>query len=50
MNWLVKYGEVTSEITEEPFEPDYKEGLPLIANGTYIVKMKHTKDLPNLLS
>ena len=50
LNWLVLFGEVLSEITEELFEdatdPECSN-LPPIGNGNYLVKMRLTKDLPN---
>ena len=44
MNWLALFGEVTSEIAEEPFEevvnsPD--QTMPPVGNGIYMVKI-HT--------
>ena len=48
MGWLVCFGEVLSEITEERFETgDLDPDLPPIGNGTYVVRMKLVKDLPN---
>jgi hypothetical protein len=51
LDWLSLYGEVISEITEEPFEDDPEQGsddkLPTIGNGTYLVKMKLKRDMPN---
>ena len=50
LNWLAIFGEVISEITEEPFE-EVKEGnvstMQPVGNGTYVVKMKLKSDLPN---
>ena len=48
LDWLSCFGEVISEIAEEPFgneelEPD----LPPVGNGVYIVKMRLSRDLPN---
>ena len=49
LDWLSLYGDVISEITEEPYldadEPE--DGLPPIGNGTYLVKMKMRRDMPN---
>ena len=40
-----------SEITEEPFGDDHESGsnLPPVGNGTYLVKMRLKKDMPNYL-
>ena len=48
LNWL--FGEVLSEITEEPFkevEGKSQAEMPPVGNGTYLVTMKLKKDLPN---
>ena len=51
LDWLSLYGEVISEITEEPFEDDVEQGsedkLPAIGNGTYLVRMRLKRDMPN---
>ena len=51
LDWLSLFGEVISEITEEPFEDDDEQGsgekMPTIGNGTYLVKMKLKRDMPN---
>ena len=50
LNWLVIFGEVISEITEEPFEEVQGSTVPTmppVGNGTYVVTMKLKKDLPN---
>ena len=49
LDWLASFGEVLTEITEEPFGADDEQepGLPLVGNGVYMVKMKLTKDIPN---
>ena len=42
------FGEVVSEITEERFDSQGLDPtLPPIGNGTYIVRMKLVKDMPN---
>ena len=50
LDWLSLFGEVLSEIREEKFEdvddPNLTD-LPPVGNGTYLVKMKLKKDLPN---
>ena len=49
LNWIGCFGEVLSEITEERFgQEDSDPDLPAISNGTYLVKMKPTRDFPNL--
>ena len=46
--WLTCFGEVVSEITEEQFESEGLEpDLPPVGNGTYNVKIKLTRDIPN---
>ena len=51
LDWLSLYGEVISEITEEPYEDEDEqeagEKLPPIGNGTYQVKMRMKRDMPN---
>ena len=51
LDWLSLYGEVISEITEEPFEDEDEQGpedrLPAIGNGTYLVRMRLKRDMPN---
>ena len=50
LDWLGCFGEVLSEITEERFggdDPDLDQTLPPVGNGSYIVKMRLVKDLPN---
>ena len=49
LDWLCLYGEVISEITEEPFEDEHDAAnkLPPIGNGTYLVTMRLKKDMPN---
>ena len=47
-NWLSCFGEVLSEISEEPFETEGLDpSLPPIGNGIYLVKMRLAKNLPN---
>ena len=52
LDWLVLFGEVVSEITEEVYgdqdDPESKD-LPPVGNGNYLVKMKLKKELPNWL-
>ena len=48
MNWLGCFGEVLSEILEEQFKTvGLDPSLPPIGNGTYLVKIKIVKSLPN---
>ena len=50
LGWLSCFGEVLTEITEERFggdDPDLDPSLPSIGNGTYTVKMRLVKDMPN---
>ena len=51
LDWLSLYGEVLTEITEEPYEDVDEdvsgEKLPPVGNGTYLVKMKLKRDMPN---
>ena len=48
LEWLNCFGEVISEITEEQFDSEGLDPeLPPIGNGTYIVKMKLSRDIPN---
>lgn len=50
LNWLVKFGEVKSEITEEILQEEdgfQDPTLPPVGNGTYLVTMKLKKDMPN---
>ena len=50
LNWLVKFGEVKSEITEEILQEEDRfqdPTLPPVGNGTYLVTMKLKKDMPN---
>ena len=48
LNWLTIFGEVLSEITEEPFDDSCQDPtLSPVGNGTYIVGMKLIRDLPN---
>ena len=52
LDWLVLFGEVVSEITEELYEDlddTESRNLPPVGNGNYLVKMKLKKDLPNCL-
>ena len=39
LNWLTIFGEVLSEITEEPFGDDEEKNpdMPQVGNGTYLV-------------
>jgi hypothetical protein len=49
LDWLCLYGEVITEITEEPYEDEQgsADKLPPIGNGTYLVTMRLKKDMPN---
>ena len=50
LDWLVQFGEVISDITEEIFDNPDVQGhadMPPVGNGTYIVTMKLKKDMPN---
>ena len=48
LKWIGSFGEVISEITEEPFDDSGSDPtLPPVGNGTYIVRMKLRRDLPN---
>ena len=52
LDWLVLFGEVISEISEEIYvdkDDPNSESLPPIGNGTYVVKMKLKKDMPNIV-
>ena len=50
LSWLSCFGEVLSEISEEPFESDGLDpDLNPVGNGTYFVRMKLTRDMPNWL-
>ena len=49
LDWLVQFGEVSSEITEEAYgdvEAQETMNMPPVGNGTYRVTMKLKKDLP----
>ena len=49
--WLSLYGDVITELTEEPFEEENVQGpeekLPIVGNETYLVKMKLKRYMPN---
>ena len=53
LDWLSLYGDVISEIMEEPYEDrdepeaDPEDKLPPVGNGTYLVKMRLKRDMPN---
>ena len=48
LGWLCCFGQVVSEITEEAFDnAGLDPNLPPVGNGTYLVRMKLEKDLPN---
>ena len=52
LDWLELFGEILSEIREEVYEdkdaPNTGD-LPSVGNGTYVVKMRLMKDLPNII-
>ena len=52
LDWLLQFGEVFTEISEELYEDLDDPGsqkLPPVGNGNYLVTMRLKKDLPNWL-
>jgi hypothetical protein len=49
LNWLGMFGEIISEITEEPYDEEghKDDSMPLVGNGTYNILMRLSSDLPN---
>ena len=48
LGWLSCFGEVMSEITEETFECEGLDpDLPPVGNGTYNVRMRLNREIPN---
>ena len=51
LDWLSFYGEIKSELSEDTHEEseDSSDDFPPVGNGIYSVKMKLTKEMPQLI-
>ena len=49
LDWLGLFGDVITEISEEPYGETDDTTLPPVGNGNYLVTIRLKKDLPNYL-